>query len=64
MTGSASDPLDWQPHIRNKQRRKELASQFRDPSSPFKIVIVRDIAIHELKRCHRNSTHCSRLRCR
>ena len=25
MTGSASDPLDWQPHIRNKPRRKELA---------------------------------------
>ena len=21
MTGSASDPLDWQPHIRNKVRR-------------------------------------------
>ena len=23
MTGSASDPLDWQPHIRNKKRREE-----------------------------------------
>ncbi len=22
MTGSASDPLDWQPHVRNKARRK------------------------------------------
>jgi type I restriction enzyme R subunit len=22
MTGSASDPLDWQPHIRNKKRRE------------------------------------------
>ena len=21
MTGSASDPVDWQPHIRNKARR-------------------------------------------
>ena len=25
MTGSASDPLDWQPHIRNKPRREALA---------------------------------------
>ena len=23
MTGSASDPLDWQPHIRNKTRRED-----------------------------------------
>jgi type I restriction enzyme R subunit len=32
MTGSASDPLDWQPHIRNKTRREELANRFRNPS--------------------------------
>jgi type I restriction enzyme R subunit len=25
MTGSASDPADWQPHIRNKPHREELA---------------------------------------
>ena len=43
MTGSASDPLDWQPHIRNKPRREDLASRFRDPQDPFKIVIVRDM---------------------
>ena len=43
MTGSASDPLDWQPHIRNKPRRKELAKRFRDPADPFQIVIVRDM---------------------
>ena len=43
MTGSASDPLDWQPHIRNKPRREELAKRFRDPTDPFKIVIVRDM---------------------
>lgn len=43
MTGSASDPLDWQPHIRNKARREALASRFRDPSDPFQIVIVRDM---------------------
>ena len=43
MTGSASDLLDWQPHIRNKARRERLAKRFRDPNDPFKIVIVRDM---------------------
>ncbi|HWP91284.1 MAG TPA: type I restriction endonuclease subunit R [Thermodesulfobacteriota bacterium] len=43
MTGSASDPLDWQPHIRNKLRREILANRFRNPKDPFKIVIVRDM---------------------
>jgi type I restriction enzyme R subunit len=43
MTGSASDPLDWQPHIRNKPRREELAKRFRNPKDPFRIVIVRDM---------------------
>nr|EES51712.1 MAG: type I site-specific deoxyribonuclease, HsdR family [Leptospirillum ferrodiazotrophum] len=43
MTGSASDPLEWQNHIRTKARREALAKQFRDPNNPFKIVIVRDM---------------------
>ena len=43
MTGSATDPLDWQPHIRNKQRREELARRFRDPKDPFRLVLVRDM---------------------
>ena len=43
MTGSASDPADWQPHIRNKPRREKLANRFRDPGDPFRIVIVRDM---------------------
>ncbi len=43
MTGSASDPPDWQMHIRNKTRREELAKRFRNPADPFKIVIVRDM---------------------
>ncbi len=43
MTGSASDPAEWQPHIRNKSRRRDLADRFRDPDDPFKIVIVRDM---------------------
>ena len=43
MTGSASDPLDWQPHIRNKPRREALAKRFRDPSDPLQVVLVRDM---------------------
>ncbi|OPY13839.1 MAG: Type-1 restriction enzyme R protein [Syntrophus sp. PtaB.Bin001] len=43
MTGSASDPIDWQPHVRNKVRREELAKRFKNPAEPFKIVIVRDM---------------------
>jgi type I restriction enzyme R subunit len=43
MTGSASDPLDWQRHIRNKGRREALAARFRDAADPFRIVIVRDM---------------------
>jgi type I restriction enzyme R subunit len=43
MTGSAADRAEWQPHIRNKLRREELAKRFKDPSDPFKIVIVRDM---------------------
>jgi type I restriction enzyme, R subunit len=43
MTGSASDPVEWQGHIRNKPRREALAKRFRDPKDPFRIVIVRDM---------------------
>jgi type I restriction enzyme, R subunit len=43
MTGSASDPEDWQQHIRNKARREELADRFKDPDDRFKLVIVRDM---------------------
>ncbi|WBL35401.1 type I restriction endonuclease subunit R [Tepidiforma flava] len=43
MTGSASDPPEWQPHIRTKPRREALAHRFRDPNDPFKLVIVRDM---------------------
>ena len=43
MTGSASDPLDWQPHVRNKPRREALANRFRDASDPFRVVLVRDM---------------------
>jgi type I restriction enzyme R subunit len=43
MTGSASDPLDWQPHIRNKPRREALANRFRDAADPMRLVLVRDM---------------------
>ena len=39
MTGSASDPPDWQPHIRNKPRREALAKRFRDANDPLRIVL-------------------------
>lgn len=43
MTGSASDPLDWQEHIRNKERRKAIGNRLKDPSDPLKLLIVRDM---------------------
>jgi len=43
MTGSASDPLDWQEHIRNKPRRKAIGDRLKDPKDELKLVIVRDM---------------------
>ena len=43
MTGAASDPPDWQPHIRNKPCREALANRFRDPADPLQVVLVRDM---------------------
>ena len=43
MTGSASDPPAWQPHIRNKARREALAKRFRDADDPLRVVLVRDM---------------------
>lgn len=43
MTGAASDPPEWQQHIRNKERREKLADRFRDPQDLLKVVIVRDM---------------------
>ena len=43
MTGSADDGPDWQPHIRNKEKRRTLANRFKDSKDPFRIVIVRDM---------------------
>ena len=45
MTGSASDPLDWQEHIRNKARRKAIGDRLKDPNDPLKLLIVRDMLL-------------------
>lgn len=43
MTGSSSDPLEWQQHVRNKPRRKALGERLKDPKDELKLVIVRDM---------------------
>lgn len=43
MTGSASDPEDFQPHIRNKKARDLLAKRAKNPNDTLKLVIVRDM---------------------
>jgi len=43
MTGSSSDPLHYQCHIRNKERRKEIGKRLKNPSDSLKIAIVRDM---------------------
>lgn len=43
MTGGVTDPAGWQPHVRTKPRREELAKRFKTAEDPFKIVIVRDM---------------------
>ena len=43
MTGAASDPKEWQPHIGKKSRRDLLAKRIKDPDDDLKLVIVRDM---------------------
>ena len=43
MTGAASDPPEWQPHIRNKPRREALANRFRESGNSLRMVLVRDM---------------------
>ncbi|MBN1535546.1 MAG: type I restriction endonuclease subunit R [Anaerolineales bacterium] len=43
MTGSASDPLEYQEHIRNKERRKAISNRLKDPADSLKLLIVRDM---------------------
>lgn len=43
MTGTSSDPADWQPYIGTKRRREHLAKRMKDLKDPLEIVIVRDM---------------------
>lgn len=43
LTGSASDPEDFQPHVRNKKARDLLAKRAKNPNDTLKLVIVRDM---------------------
>mgnify|MGYP003703917051 CR=1 FL=1 len=43
MTGSASDPLHYQPHVRDKKRREAIKQRLKDPKDQLKLVIVRDM---------------------
>ena len=43
MTGSSSDPLNFQPHLRNKPKRKALGERLKDPKDSLKLAIVRDM---------------------
>ena len=43
MTGSASDALEWQQHIRNNRGRQLMAGRARDPDDPLRLVLVRDM---------------------
>lgn len=43
MTGSASDPKEWQQHIRNKLRRKRIGDNFKDLGHRLQLLIVRDM---------------------
>jgi type I restriction enzyme, R subunit len=56
MTGAASDPIDWQPHVGGKargdafkgtrspkSRRELLGKRAKDSTDPLKLIIVRDM---------------------
>ncbi|GAB1405139.1 hypothetical protein MASR1M74_23180 [Lentimicrobium sp.] len=43
MTGSSSDPLQFQPHVRNKAKRKAIGERLKDPKDSLKLAIVRDM---------------------
>ena len=43
MTGSSSDPADWQSFIGTKANRETLAKRMKDTKDELKLVIVRDM---------------------
>lgn len=43
MTGSAADPVEFQPHIHSKYERHDLKLRAKNPDDPLEVVIVRDM---------------------
>ena len=43
ITGTASDPPDWQAHVRGKAGHETLAKRFRDANDPLMMVLVCDM---------------------
>lgn len=43
MTGSSSDPADWQPYIGTKSTREQLAARMKDVEEEMQLAIVRDM---------------------
>lgn len=43
MTGSSSDPKEWQPFIGTKATRERIAKRMKDNKDKLKLVIVRDM---------------------
>ncbi|KQY21204.1 deoxyribonuclease HsdR [Cellulomonas sp. Root485] len=43
MTGSASDPQEYQPHLHDKTTRKEIQLRAKNPDDELELVIVRDM---------------------
>jgi type I restriction enzyme R subunit len=43
ISGSADDPIEWQPYLLNKASRKDVEKRFKDPKDELKLVIVCDM---------------------
>ena len=43
ITGSATDPQEWQQHVRTKNRRDALGNRFRNTEDSFRVALVRDM---------------------
>jgi len=54
MTGSASDKEKLQPHIYNKETKKQFEKRFKDVNDPLQLVIVRDMWLtgFDAPNCH------------
>jgi len=45
MTGSSTDPVSFQPHIYNKETRKNISERLKDPEDELSLLIVRDMLL-------------------